>query len=49
VGATYQLRDNLYLFGGARYFHLSNAALEGPERNPSINGIEGYFGVMLRL
>lgn len=45
-GATYRLTDNLYLIGGARYFHLSNAALEGRDKNPSINGVEGYFGVM---
>jgi hypothetical protein len=49
VGATYRLRENLYLLGGARYFHLSNAALEGREHNPSINGIEGYFGIMWRF
>ena len=31
---------------GVRYFHLSNAHLEGPRRNPSINGLEGFLGVM---
>ncbi|MDB5292147.1 MAG: lipid 3-O-deacylase PagL [Phycisphaerales bacterium] len=46
LGATYRLRDNLYLIGGARYLHFSNAHLEGPIRNPSINAIEGYVGVM---
>jgi hypothetical protein len=45
-GLTYRVTDNFYLIGGARYFHLSNAALEGREHNPSINGVEGYFGVM---
>ena len=49
LGATYHLRENMYLFGGARYFHLSNAALEGRENNPSINGLEGYVGLMWRL
>jgi hypothetical protein len=48
-GVTYQLNDNWYLIGGARYFHLSNAALEGREHNPSINGVEGYFGVMFKF
>ncbi|HWE97277.1 MAG TPA: acyloxyacyl hydrolase [Tepidisphaeraceae bacterium] len=47
LGATYRLRDNLYLLGGARYLHFSNAHLEGPKRNPSINAIEGYVGVMV--
>jgi len=49
IGSTYQLKDNLYLIGGVRYFHLSNARIEGPERNPSINGIEGYVGLMWKL
>ena len=45
-GLTYRVTDNFYLIGGARYFHLSNASLEGRDKNPSINGVEGYFGVM---
>ena len=49
IGATYQLQDNLYLIGGVRYFHLSNARIEGPERNPSVNGVEGYVGLMWKL
>lgn len=46
IGATYPIGDRLYVLGGVRYFHLSNAHLEGPERNPSINGIEGFVGLM---
>jgi len=46
VGGTYQLREGLYLMGGVRYFHLSNAQIEGSDRNPSINGVEGYVGLM---
>ncbi len=49
VGATYELREGMYLMGGARYWHLSNAKMEGDERNPSINGVEGYVGVMWLL
>jgi hypothetical protein len=49
LGATYHLKDNMYLMGGVRYFHLSNARIEGSERNPSINGIEGYAGVMWKF
>jgi hypothetical protein len=49
IGTTYQIQDNLYLIGGVRYFHLSNARIEGPARNPSINGVEGYVGLMLTL
>jgi hypothetical protein len=46
IGATFLLKDHTYLIGGARYFHLSNARIEGPIRNPSINGVEGFVGIM---
>lgn len=46
LGATFQLREHLHLLGGVRYFHLSNARIEGSQRNPSINGIEGFLGLM---
>jgi hypothetical protein len=49
IGGTYQLDDHLHLLAGVRYFHISNAHLEGPRRNPSVNGIEGYFGVMWKF
>ena len=49
VGATFQLHDNLHLIGGVRYLHLSNAELEGPEHNPSINGVQGYVGLLLKF
>ena len=49
LGLTYHLHDHLYLMGGVRYFHLSNARIDGPARNPSINGIEGVLGVMWTL
>jgi hypothetical protein len=43
---SYELRDGMYFMGGARYWHLSNAKMEGDLRNPSINGVEGYVGLM---
>jgi hypothetical protein len=46
LGAGYEIKDNLWLIGGVRYFHLSNAKIEGDDRNPSINGIEGYVGLL---
>jgi hypothetical protein len=46
LGATFQIYENVHLIGGARYFHLSNAHLEGPAHNPSINGLQGYLGVL---
>lgn len=46
-GVAYRLQDHLFLMGGARYWHLSNAQIQGSDRNPSINAIEGYVGLML--
>jgi hypothetical protein len=46
-GVTYRIADHVDLFGGARLFHLSNAAIEGIDRNPDLNAVEGYAGVML--
>jgi hypothetical protein len=48
-GFTYQLRERAHLIGGMRYFHLSNARRRGAERNPSINGVEAYLGLMWEL
>ncbi len=46
LGTTYKIKDNLYFLGGVRYFHLSNAHIEGRRNNPSVNGLEGYVGLM---
>lgn len=48
-GFTYELDKGTYLLGGARFFHISNARLEGRNRNPSVNGIEGYLGLMFKF
>jgi hypothetical protein len=45
-GITYRLKDNLYLLTGVRFLHLSNARIYGAERNPGINTLGGYFGLM---
>lgn len=49
VGATFQIYENLHLIGGARYFHISNAHLEGPIHNPSINAAQAYVGLMWKF
>jgi hypothetical protein len=36
----------MYLMGGVRGTHLSNARSEGEDRNPSLNGVEGYVGLL---
>jgi len=46
AGFSAQLTDDMHLLLGARYFHLSNARIDGADRNPSINGIEGYLELM---
>ena len=48
---TYKLNDDgLYLVGGVRYFHLSNADRTGlAGRNPSVNAIKGVLGVEWRF
>ena len=48
-GLAVPLRDGLDLELGTRYFHLSNAHLEGSGRNPSINGPEFFLGLMYRM
>lgn len=46
-GVAFQLYQNVYLTGGVRFWHLSNARIEGSQRNPSINAWEGYAGLMM--
>ena len=45
-GATYELRDNVHLLGGVRFFHLSNGNLHGRDENPSQDGVQYFVGVM---
>ena len=49
LGVAYRMTDDLYLMGGARYFHLSNANQHGRVKNPSYDGIDWYMGVMMML
>jgi hypothetical protein len=46
LGLGYRIADDTYLMGGARYFHLSNGHIHGSEKNPSIDGVEYYVGMM---
>ena len=48
-GASWRLKDDVFLLGGVRYFHLSNGNLHGRDQNPSFDGINFYVGVMFRL
>ena len=49
LGATWRLRDQLYLTGGIHYFHLSNAAIRGINHNPDLNAVQPYVGVVFRF
>jgi hypothetical protein len=49
LGATLQLTDDLHLLTGARYFHLSNAARNGMDENPSLDAVEVYLGVLIEF
>lgn len=46
LGGTYQLNaSGLRLLGGLRWHHISNARVEGEERNPDRDGILFYAGL----
>ena len=49
LGLSCELRDNLHLITGVRYFHLSNANLHGRDQNPSYDGIQFHLGLMWTL
>ena len=44
-GLTHQLSRQMYFVASARLLHLSNASLQGRNRNPDIEALGGYFGV----
>jgi hypothetical protein len=49
IGWAHGLSRDSNLMLGVRFIHLSNAQLEGNDRNPSINGISAYVGFMWRF
>ena len=49
LGIAHPLSQDIYLLTGVRFFHLSNADSEGPNRNPAMNGIQGVLGVMWKF
>jgi len=49
MGLTHDLYGNVHLLLGVRYYHMSNAGIEGQDRNPSNNGIVGYVGLLFAL
>ena len=49
AGVARRMSDTTHLLAGVRYYHLSNAGIEGGDRNPSNNGLCLYLGLMFRL
>jgi Lipid A 3-O-deacylase (PagL) len=49
LGSTIHIKDNIHLLTGARFFHMSNARIDGPEHNPSLNAWQVYGGIMFKL
>ena len=46
MGLTRDVGGRTHLLIGVRYYHLSNAGIEGQERNPSNNGVVAYLGLL---
>lgn len=49
LGIRWLLGDRFWLQAAAQYMHLSNANIEGEERNPSFDGFGGYGGLVVRF
>lgn len=48
-GADVRLKDNLHLTLGFRFQHVSNGFIEGRDRNPVLNSLGGYVGLLWQL
>jgi len=46
-GATHRLGRRASAILDLRYFHLSNASLNGPDHNPDIQALGGHAGILL--
>ena len=47
MGITYRVYQNVRLMAGARWYHLSNAGIDGQDRNPSVDAAAVYGGIMV--
>jgi hypothetical protein len=45
-GGSFEINDNNHLVGGFLFQHVSNFFIEGRDRNPIMNSIAAYIGVM---
>ena len=49
LGVKLRLSDGMYFLAAAQYMHMSNANIDGPDRNPSFDGFGGYGGLTVRF
>jgi len=49
LGVKLRLSDGMYFLAAAQYMHMSNANIDGPDRNPSFDGFGGYGGLTIRF
>jgi hypothetical protein len=49
LGLKLDVSDTVSILGAARYLHLSNAFIEGSDRNPSIDGFGAFVGMSIRF
>jgi hypothetical protein len=49
LGATVRVMGDARLMLGCRYHHISNASIQGSDRNPGFDGIMPYAGLMFRF
>jgi hypothetical protein len=49
LGVSYHISQKIDLLARASFLHISNAFIDGRDRNPAFNGFGGYIGLMWRL
>jgi len=47
VGVKWKCADRIGIIAGVRYLHISNANIDGGDRNPGIDAIGGYGGITI--
>jgi opacity protein-like surface antigen len=48
-GISFEIDENVYVMGGARYFHVSNGNQWGRHNNPSYDAVQYFVGLMIAL
>jgi opacity protein-like surface antigen len=45
-GASFQLNERVHIIFGYRFQHISNGFIKGRDRNPIMNSLGGYIGLL---